>query len=115
MTLFKRALSPRDRLVGTYGSLALAQVHFTAGRYSECVTWARSAIEKSPGHLVGHQFLTAALAMEGDLTAAAEARGTLLRLEPEFSLTRMNENASQTGELPERLREGRRKPAVPES
>jgi len=108
-------LSPRDRLVGTYASLALAQVHFTAGRYSECVTWARSAIEKSPGHLVGHQFLTAALAMEGDLTAAAEARGTLLRLEPEFSLTRMNENASQTGELAERLREGLRKAGVPEA
>jgi len=32
-------LSPRDRLVGTYASLAMANVHFAAGRHSECVTW----------------------------------------------------------------------------
>ena len=79
-------LSPRDRLVGTYASLALAQVHFTAGRYSECVTWARSAIEKSPGHLVGHQFLTAALAMDlsrGGMairTTNPPVRGTVLKV-----------------------------------
>ena len=41
-------LSPRDRSVGTYASLAMANVHFAAGRYPECVTWARNMIEKSP-------------------------------------------------------------------
>ena len=107
-------LSPRDRLVGTYASLAMANVHFAAGRYPECVTWARNMIEKSPGYLAGHFFLTAALAMEGDLTAAAEARGTLLRLQPEFSLTWMTENMPPTGEMAERLREGLRKAGVPE-
>ena len=34
-------------------------------------------IEKSPGYLSGHFFLTAALAMEGDQAAAVEACGTL--------------------------------------
>ena len=43
-------LSPRDRLVGTSASLAMAQVNFGGGRYPECVTWARSMIERSPGH-----------------------------------------------------------------
>jgi adenylate cyclase len=107
-------LSPRDRLVGTYASLALVQVHFAAGRYSECVSWARNTIEKSPEWLGGHSFLTAALAIEGDLAAAAEARDELLRLRPEYSLTWMTENTLQTGELAERLCEGLRKAGVPE-
>jgi tetratricopeptide (TPR) repeat protein len=107
-------LSPRDRLVGLYASLSMAGAHFAAGRYSECITWARNAIEKSPGHIAGHSYLVAALAMEGDLIAAAEVRETLLRLDPEYSLTRMNENTPLTGELAERLCEGLRKAGVPE-
>jgi TolB-like protein len=108
-------LSPRDRLVGTYASLAMANVHFTAGRYSECATWARNVIEKSPGYVAGHFFLIATLAMEGDLTAAAEARGTLLRLQSEFSLVWMTENTPPAGEMAERLHEGLRKAGVPEA
>ena len=46
-------LSPRDRPVGTYASLAMANVHFAAGRYPECVTWARNMIEKSPEYAPG--------------------------------------------------------------
>jgi len=107
-------LSPRDRHVGYYASLAMAGVHFTAGRYPECVTWARNMIEKSPENVPGHSFLTAALALQGELTAAVEARGTLLRLWPGYSLTWMNENQVATGEEAERLREGLRKAGVPE-
>jgi adenylate cyclase len=107
-------LSPRDRLVGTYASLALAQAHFAAGRYSECVTWARNLVEKSPENGRGNVFLIAALAMEGDLPAAAEAHGTLLRFQSEFSLAWMNENYPHTGEMAERLREGLRSAGVPE-
>jgi adenylate cyclase len=107
-------LSPRDRNVATYASLALAGVHFAAGRYPECATWARNAIEKSPEIVPGHFFLTAALAMGGDLTAAAEARDTLLRLLPDYSLTWVRQNSPVTGELAERLREGLRKAGVPE-
>jgi TolB-like protein/class 3 adenylate cyclase/Flp pilus assembly protein TadD len=107
-------LSPRDRLVGLYSSLAMTIADFAAGRYPECVTWARNMIEKSPEHLAGHFYLTAALAMGGELTAVGEARDTLLRIRPEFSLTWMNENMPPTGELAERLREGLRKAGVPE-
>jgi adenylate cyclase len=110
-------LSPRDRPVGVYASMAMANVHFTAGRYAECATWARNLIEKSPGYLAGHIFLTAALALEGDPTAAAEARDTLVRLRPEFSLAWMTENLPMpvTGEMAERQREGLRKAGVPET
>jgi adenylate cyclase len=107
-------LSPRDRNVGYYASLAIAAVHFTAGRYPECAASARNMIEKSPENVPGHSFLTAALAMEGDLTGAVEARDTLLRVRPEFSLTWMTENQPPTGEMAERLREGLRKAGVPE-
>jgi len=107
-------LSPRDRSVGYYASLAMAVIHFTAGRYPECVSWARNMIEKSPENVPGHSFLTAALAMEGDLNAAAEARETLLRFRPEFSLTWMTENQPLTGEVADRIREGLRKAGVPE-
>jgi len=107
-------LSPRDRLAGTYVSMARANVHFAARSYSECATWARNLIEKSPGDIAGHFFLTAALAMEGDLTGAAAARDRLLRLRPEFSLNWMTENMPPTGEMAERLREGLRKAGVPE-
>jgi adenylate cyclase len=100
--------------VGTYAPMTMANVHLKAGHYSECVTWARNIIEKSPEWVPGHSVLTAALAMEGDLTAAAEARETLLRLRPEFSLAWMNENQPFTGEIAERVREGLRKAGVPE-
>jgi adenylate cyclase len=110
-------LRPRDRTVGVYASMAMANVHFAAGRYSECVTWAANLIEKSPGYLAGHIFLTAALALERDLTAAAEARDTLIRLRPEFSPAWMTENLPVpiTGEMAERRREGLRTAGVPEA
>ena len=107
-------LAPHN-VCGPVGTMA--NVHFAARRYSECATWARNLIEKSPGYLGGHLFLTAALALDGDLTAAAEARGTLLRLRPEFSLTWMTENLPLpvTGEVAERQRDALRKAGVPEA
>jgi hypothetical protein len=71
-------------------------------------------IEKSPENGRGNVFLIAALAMEGDLPAAAVAHSTLLRLQPEFSLAWLNEKHPLTGEMAERLREGLRKAGVPE-
>ena len=46
-------LSPRDRLAGTYASMVMAMVHFAARQYSDCITWARNVIEKSPGFASG--------------------------------------------------------------
>ncbi len=78
---------------------------------------ARRAIEKGPGHLGPHTFLTAALVLCGDMTAAAEAKDALLRLRPAFSLTWMKENMPipMTGELGERIYEALRKTGVPET
>jgi tetratricopeptide (TPR) repeat protein len=108
-------LSPRDRHVGTYASITMANVNFMSGDYSECIAWACNTIENSPEWLIGHVFLTAGLAMQGDLIAAAAARDALFRLRPQFSLRWMSENQPPTGELAERLREGLSKAGVPEA
>jgi adenylate cyclase len=108
-------LSPRDRTVGYYASLAMAQVHFTAGRYVECATWALNMIEKSPENVPGHFFLTAALVMQGNMNAAAEARDTLMRLRPDYTLTLVTQNSPATGKLAECMRECLRKAGVPEA
>jgi hypothetical protein len=59
--------------------------------------------------------MTAALAMQGELAAAVEARDTLIRLTPGFSLAWMAENQLATGELAERLFMALRKAGVPET
>jgi adenylate cyclase len=107
-------LSPNDRLVGAYAARAMAFAHFTAGRYAECAACARNAIEKSPEDLPRNWMLTAALALLGEMDAAAEARATLLRLQPQFSLAWVTENVPLAGKAAERLREGLRKAGVPE-
>ena len=108
-------LSPNDRNVGLYAWLGSANAQFAVGRYDEAVNSARLAIENGPGHIGPHTFLTAALVLRGDMTAAAEARDALLRLRPGFSLTWMKENTPIpiSGEQSERLREALRRAGVP--
>jgi TolB-like protein/Flp pilus assembly protein TadD len=110
-------LSPNDRNVGLYAWLGSANAQFAVGRYAEAVTSARLAIEKSPGHIGPHVFLTAALVFRGDTSAAAEAKEALLRLRLGFSLAWMKENMPipLAGEQSERLREGLRRAGVPEA
>jgi tetratricopeptide (TPR) repeat protein len=107
-------LSPNDRSVAMFASIALMGAHFGTRRQAECVTWARLMIETNPEHLAGHIYLTAALAMDGDLTAATAARHDLFCLRPDFSVTWMKKNLPPTGELAERLCEGLRRAGVPE-
>jgi len=110
-------LSPNDRNVGLYAWFGSANAQFALGHYDEAIASARQAIEKGPGHLGPHVFLTAALVLRGDTKAAAEAKDVLLRLRPGFSLTWMKENMAvpTTGELAERIREGLRRAGVPEA
>jgi tetratricopeptide (TPR) repeat protein len=107
-------LSPNDRLVGTYAFFAMAMAHFSTRDYVECIAWAHKMIEKTPEETRGYWFLAGALAIQGNLDAAAEARDTLLRLRPGFSLAWMSENLPTIGEITERLRDGLRKAGIPE-
>jgi hypothetical protein len=92
----------------------MAMAHFVMSDYVECIAWARKMIEKTPEETRGYWFLAGALAMQGNLNAAAEARDTLLRLRPGFSIAWMTENLPTLGEITERLRDGLRKAGVPE-
>jgi TolB-like protein len=107
-------LSPSDGSVGYYASIAMLNAHFAAGRYAECVVWARSAIERNSGHPWGYVLLIASAAMQPDMQAAAEALAMMLRLRPDFSLTWVSAQTTWTGDMSERLLEGLRKAGVPE-
>jgi len=108
-------LSPSDRSVSMFASMALMAAHVGAGRYAECVTWARLMSGTHPEHIAGHIYLTAALAMQGEMTEATDALMPLLRLRPELSLAWMRQNLPPTGELAERIYEALRRVGVPES
>jgi adenylate cyclase len=108
-------LSPSDRSVGMFASMALMGAHLGAQRYAESITWARLMIETNPEHIAGHIYLTAALAMQGEMTAAAGAREALLRLRPELSVAWMRQNLPPTGELAERVYQSLRKAGIPEA
>ena len=108
-------LSPNDRSVSMFASMALMAAHVGAGSYAECVSWARLMTETHPEHLAGHIYLTAALAMLGEMTEATDALAPLLRLRPELSLAWMRQNLPPTGELAERIYEALRRVGVPES
>jgi len=107
-------LSPSDRSVGMFASMAQMTAHFGARCYMECLIVARTLIETHPEHIAGHIYLTAALAMQGEMTAAAKARAALLRLRPDLSLARMRENLPPTGQLAERIDAALRRVGVPE-
>jgi adenylate cyclase len=107
-------LSPNDRNVGNYAHLAAAMTCFRAERYADCLVWARAMAAKFPEDFRALFLQASALAIQGDLVAAAEARGTLLRLRPGFSVAWMKENLPWPGELAERLSDGLRKAGVPE-
>ena len=107
-------LSPNDRSVSMFASMALMAAHVGAGSYAECVSWARLMTETHPEHLAGHIYLTAALAMQGEMTEATDALAPLLRLRPELSLAWMRQNLPPTGKLAERIDEALRRVGVPE-
>ena len=107
-------LSPNDRSVSMFASMALMAAHVGAGSYAECVSWARLMTETHPEHLAGHIYLTAALAMQGEMTEATDALAPLLRLRPELSLAWMRQNLPPTGKLAERIYEALRRVGVPE-
>jgi adenylate cyclase len=107
-------LSPSDPRVGAQASHVMAFARFAAGHYEDSVTAARETIERYPEYLPAHYVLIAAAAMQGEREAAGEALGTLLRVQPDFSLAWVSEVMPWAGEIGERLLAGWRKAGVPE-
>jgi hypothetical protein len=88
---------------------------FGAERYGECIVWAHTMAAKFPEDFRAFFLEASAFGMQSDLAAATEARETLLRLRPRFTLSWMKQNLPWAGELGERLREGLRRAGVPEA
>jgi tetratricopeptide (TPR) repeat protein len=106
-------LSPKDPLVFSFAARAMASAYFAAENYSDGVVWARRVMERHPELVFPRYLLIAAAALQGDIPTAAEARATLLRLRPEFSLAWASANTAFAGEMLERLLEGLRRAEVP--
>jgi tetratricopeptide (TPR) repeat protein len=107
-------LSPGDPLVGAQASYAMAMAHFIAGRYLDCVASARTTIGRYSEYVPAHYVLIAALAMQGEMAATAEALATVLQLRPDFSIAWLDKNMPWTGDIRVRLLEGWRRAGVPE-
>jgi adenylate cyclase len=108
-------LSPNDRSVENFAHLTAAMACFGAKQYADCIVWARTMAAKFPEDMRSFFLQASAMAMQGDLAAATEAKETLLRLRPRFTLSWMQENLPPAGELGERLRQGLRRAGVPEA
>jgi len=107
-------LSPSDPRVGATASHVITFARFSAKQYSDCVASARELIERYPQYHPARYVLISAAAMNGDIDAASDALGDLLRLQPDFSLAWLAEVMPWTGEIGDRLLEGWRKAGVPD-
>jgi tetratricopeptide (TPR) repeat protein len=96
-------LSPRDQLVGDQATFAMAMAHFIAGRYLDCVASARGTIERYPEYVPAHYALIAALAMQGEQAATAQALATVLQLRPDISIALLDKNMPWTRDILVRL------------
>ena len=107
-------LSPGDALVGGRAAHTIVFARFAAARYAEAIALARPMIERYPEFLPFRYVLIAALGMEGDAEAAAQALADLLRVKPDFSMVWLHENMPWAGDIGGRLLEGWRKVGLPE-
>jgi adenylate cyclase len=81
-------LSPRDPAMWNW-LLDVAMAHFAAGRYPEAGEWARRSLQRNPGNLRAYRYLAASYAHLGKIEEARAALREFLRLDPDFSLSRL--------------------------
>ena len=78
-------LSPRDPIQPANLS-NIGTCHFMAGRYAEAAEFQRRAVQLRPHFGTAWRSLAAAAGMAGDLTLAASALASALRLQPSLTL-----------------------------
>jgi adenylate cyclase len=64
----------------------LGVTHFALGDLAEAQRLLNEAVARSPGRLMFHYWLAAALGQLGDLDAAHTQASTVLRLQPSFTI-----------------------------
>ena len=75
---------------------ALAAAHYFAGNYSEAISFGHKAVQQRPGFVGCHNFYIVSLARAGQLDEARAALGRLKELQPELSLTWLEQNTPLT-------------------
>lgn len=81
------SLSPLDPLRYYYDSLA-ASAAVSAGQYERAIALAQRSLRLNRTHTSTYRALAIAQSLAGDVGAARQTVGTLLRYEPHFSVTR---------------------------
>jgi adenylate cyclase len=112
---FEQALrmSPQDPL-NAFILAGIAAAHYFAARYPEAATWARKAVELRPGLLGGHRVLCASLGQAGPSEEAASAVAALRHLQPNVSLTWVQENVPYTAQPMARFLDGLQRAGLPD-
>lgn len=80
-----RRLSPLDPWRFFYDSLT-ASAYLSAGQYAQAQKFARQSLRLNASHVSTHRVLTIALAMGGEMQAAAKAGATLRELDPALTV-----------------------------
>jgi adenylate cyclase len=93
-------LSPLDPLRHFYLSLA-ASAAISAGRYTEAIELAQRSLRANSVHLSTHRALVMAQSLAGQRAEAAASVARLLRLDPEFSVSRFQERFPGRQHAPE--------------
>jgi adenylate cyclase len=75
---------------------ALAAAHYFAGSYSEAISFGHKAVQQRPGFVGCHNFYIVSLAEAGQLDEARAALDRLKELQPEISLTWLEQNTPLT-------------------
>ena len=81
-------LSPRE-LRGWSVTQAIASAYFRAGRFDECISRCRRALNHSPRNAMTLRLLAAGLAKRGRQTEAAQVAREALAIEPHLTLTKL--------------------------
>jgi adenylate cyclase len=108
-------LSPFDRgLFYYYMFLTLA--HYANGSFEEAIKWGRLAMNANPTYTATHRFFAASLVAAERVSEANEVAAAMLRLEPEFRVSRYatTRQPFRVPELRDRLLDHLRKAGFPE-
>jgi adenylate cyclase len=110
---FQQALrmSPHDPLIAFfYAGMCVA--HYFARRFDEAGEWGRKSIQQRPGFLPGHRILCASLAQAGRTEELRVAVARLRELQPNISITWIEEHVPYTPRAMAYFLDGMRKAGV---
>jgi TolB-like protein/class 3 adenylate cyclase len=84
-------ISPHDPQTFLFNT-NLAIAHYVAGRYAEAVAFGRKAVQQRPGFTPGLRIYSASLAQTGQIEEARATLDQLRSLQPEISISWIEEN-----------------------